>query len=166
MNLKNDVQKKHVGVFLLPDPPPQGSPASPEPPGASYGRLLKKCFFRKWPQNLYSEIELVESFNLVPISSKMVHSVTIYGQKTVLLNFTVFLSVKVTFQALCPGRPKKNTRGGGDVKKKHHQGVERQQKNTRGGRGGEKKTPHHLVSRGYVPPCGVFLRRGDVLKIP
>ena len=56
-----------------------------ETPRHGLGRPLKKCIFQTRPQNLYSEIELAESFNFQPELSKMVHSVTIYGHFKILI---------------------------------------------------------------------------------
>ena len=47
-------------------------------PGHGLGRPLKKCIFQTRPQNLYNQTAQVESFNLVPISSKMVEIMMVY----------------------------------------------------------------------------------------
>ena len=42
------------------------------------GRPLRKSFFQTRPQNLYNQAAQVESFNFIPISSKMVKVMMVY----------------------------------------------------------------------------------------
>ena len=69
----------------VPDKNPFRDPLYPflgfsRPLGLGWEDLSKIAFFKRGLKT-YNQTQLAESFNLVPISSKMDFSMTIYGQK-------------------------------------------------------------------------------------
>ena len=136
---------------------PQGAPP-PGPPSTRLGRPLKKCIFQTWPQNLYNQAAQVESFNFIPISSKMVQVMMVYEG-----------SEKDFKIVVC--WPQKCTRRGGDVL--YQRGGVRQFGNVpnatrtsnqftkrRGGTGKKITVPFGIQT---VPPSlWYILREGDI----
>ena len=60
------------------------------------GRPLKKIIFQTWPQNLYNQAAQVESFNFIPISSKMVKVMMVYERPANSLNLAPVFIVKMS----------------------------------------------------------------------
>ena len=63
---------------LQPPGPPGTRLERPLKKRTRLGRPLKKRIFQTWPRNLYNQAAQVESFNFIPISSKMVQVMMVY----------------------------------------------------------------------------------------
>ena len=90
--------------FLPGGAPPPGSPDTrlgrPLKKRTGLGSPLKTCIFQTWPQNLYNQAAQVESFNFIPISSKMVQVMMVYERPENLLNLAPCFIVKMSVSGI------------------------------------------------------------------